>query len=173
MLGFDLLSLAGNGEPLNHIVEFSDVAGPMMLLQQGECRRSDAGDTAAMFPTGLCQEVVENWFDVVEPFPERGDTELIHIEPVVEVEPEAPGLDMSRKVFVRCGDDSDVHLVAVRISERVDGVIFEDPQQFGLCRRAHLADFIKEQRAAFGELEPSWFRVFGVGESALMIAKEF
>jgi len=32
VLGFDLICLAGNREPLDHIVKFSDVARPMMTL---------------------------------------------------------------------------------------------------------------------------------------------
>ena len=91
MLRVDPVCFAGDGEPFGHIMEFPDVARPGVASQEGQGVGGDAGDAAATLDAGLLQKALKDRLDVLGPFTERRQAELIYVEPVVEVEPEAAG----------------------------------------------------------------------------------
>ena len=91
MLRLDRLALAGNGEPFDHIVQLSNVAGPVVALQDDQRGWVDAFDATAMIPAGDIQERCQNRFDIFGSLAERRDAQLIDVQPIIEVQAEPPG----------------------------------------------------------------------------------
>ena len=51
-------------------------------------------------------------------------------------------------------------------------MFLQDAQNLGLRARAHVADFVEEQRAPIGLFEAADALPVGAGESALLVAEE-
>ena len=52
-------------------------------------------------------------------------------------------------------------------------MILQDAQEFRLCRRTHLTDFVEEECAALRLLKSSGFGLLRIGEGAALIAEQF
>src|SRR5262249_8403283 len=150
----------------HHIMEFPDVAGPIVTLKQGKRLRRNRLSSAAPMPSRVVEERLENGFEVVWSFTQRRQAELIDVQSVKQIEAEASGFDLGRQVFVGGGDDTDIDFDAVSIAKRIDDVVFQHAEQFHLCRWAHLADLIKEQRASGSQLKLTWLGLLRIGEGA-------
>ena len=50
-------------------------------------------------------------------------------------------------------DDADVDLDGLVAADALDFAFFEDAEELGLHGEGHVADFVEEERAAFGLLE--------------------
>ncbi len=125
MVRLDNVLLTCDCQPFHDIVQFTDIARPVVALEHGKRCWCDRFDTAPAFLSGALEKDPQNWFNVVRPFTQRRDAQLIDVEPIVEIEPEAAGLDMGKQVLICSGDDADVDLVAACIAERIDHVIFQ------------------------------------------------
>src|SRR6476620_2612255 len=173
MVRLDRSALAGDCQSLHHVMKFPYVAGPIVSLEQCQRLGSDALNAASTMFSRVLEKGFQDGCNVVRPCAERWEAKLIHVQSIEQVEAKAAGLDLSRQVFVGGRDDADVHFDAVRIAEGIDDVIFQDAEQFGLCRKAHLTDFVEEERPTGSELELARFRVFGIREGTALIAEEF
>ena len=81
-------------------------------------------------------------------------------------------LDFLLEVLVRGGDHADVHLDRPRRSEPLDFAFLQHAQHLGLRLRAHVADFVEEDRAAVGLLELADLLLGRAGERALLVAEQ-
>src|SRR5690349_12411533 len=173
MVRLDRSALAGDCQSLHHIMKFSDVAGPIVFFEQCQRIGSDALNAASTMFSCVLEKGSENGRNVVRAFAERWEAELIHVQSIEQIETKTTGLDLNRQVFVSGRDDADVHFDAVRIAEGIDDVIFQDAEQLGLRRKAHLADFVEEERPTGSKLELARFRVLGICEGTALISEEF
>ncbi len=74
---------------------------------------------------------------------------------------------------MRGGDDAHIALELQRTAHPLEHPLLQHAQQLDLHRQAHVADFIEEQRAAFGQLEPALARGHRTGERALLVTEQF
>ena len=77
---------------------------------------------------------------------------------------------MSRLVAAMRRTSTCSSCVAADAGERA---VLQKPQQFGLERLAHVADFVQKNRAAIGFLDAAGFLFHRAGESALFVAEQF
>ena len=92
--------------------------------------------------------VAERW-QVLAPLPQRRDHDLDHIEPVVQVLPEAAGLYIGRQIPVGGAHDAHIHRVSSWVEPRGRTLaLLDGPQQLGLHGQGQIADFVQEQGAA-------------------------
>ena len=61
--------------------------------------------------------------------------------------------------------------LATRGGNNNSSTVFENTQQFGLCLRGHLADLVKQQRAAVGEFETAEPPLRRTGKSSALVAE--
>ena len=71
------------------------------------------------------------------------------------------------------GDDAHIAAHLDVVADALEDPLLQHPQQLDLHRRAHVADFIEEQRAAFGDFEAALAGGHGTGEGALLVAEQF
>ena len=154
-------------------MKFPYVAGPIVFLEQCQRIGSDALNAASTLLSRVVEEGFQDGRNVVRPFAERREAELIHVQSIKQVEAKAARLDVSRQVFVGGRDDANVHFDAMCIAEGIHDVIFQDAEQFGLRRKTHLANFVEEERPTASKLELAGFRVLGICEGTSLIAEEF
>src|SRR5215203_5696697 len=106
MMGLDDICFTGDGQPLDEVMQLTNVAGPVVPHEDCQCSRRNCGNPASALSSGLFEETEENRFDIVRSFTQRRNAELINVEPVVQIQSESPGFNVSQQVLVRCGDDA-------------------------------------------------------------------
>src|SRR5215471_19152802 len=154
MLGANRLARVGQGDgALDLVLELADVAGKRIGLQERHGVGRDRRDRPARAPAGGSQERLRERGDVPGALAQRGQGNREHVEPVVEIAPEAPGRDIRLEVGVGGGDDPDVDLPHALRSEPAHFPLLQDAQQAELHRVAHLAHLVEEHRAVVGLLE--------------------
>ena len=79
----------------------------------------------------------------------------------------------ARKVLVGGGDDADVRLDRRAAADRRIFALLQDAQKPRLRLHRHVADFVEEQRAAFGLFEAADGALIGPREGALLMAEQF
>src|SRR5512143_2026425 len=110
--------------------------------------------------------------DVFFPLPQGRDLERDDVDPVIEVFAERVLLYRGLQVLVGGGDEPDVDLAALVAAHGTDDLVFDDPEQFGLERQAHVADLVEEDGAALGFLEDAFLGGDGAGECAAHVAEQ-
>ena len=71
------------------------------------------------------------------------------------------------------GEHPDIDLHGGRAADPIDHPLLQRAQQFRLQADIHLGDFVEQQRAAIGFLEPADPAGNGAGEGALLVAEQF
>ena len=83
-----------------------------------------------------------------------------------------PFLDLLFEVLVGRGDDAHVHLDRPRRAKPFDFPFLQDAQHLGLRLRAHVADFVEEDRPAIGLLELADLLFGRSGERPLLVPEQ-
>src|SRR5437867_9315728 len=103
---------------------------------------------------------------------ERRDTEVDHVEPVVQVFPEGACFNATLEVGVRGGDDPDVDLDLAGAAEAAKLLALDRPQQLRLTAQPHLAHLIEKQRPAVRHLKDAQLAVIGAGERTALMPEQ-
>ena len=82
-------------------------------------------------------------------------------------------LDEVFEIAVRGHDDADVDFDGFVAADALDFAFFEDAQEFGLHGDGHIANFVEEERAAFGLFEFAEVAAGRAGEGTFFVAEEF
>ena len=143
----------------------------MVFLQRPDHAGGDGFRGALVFFGKCLEEVIDQQPDVLAPLAQGRKVHPHHIEPVKQVLAELARGHRLLQRPVRRGDDADVHgnrLVAAHALERAG---LQHPQDLGLGRRRHVADFIQEQRALVALLELADALQRRAGECAALVAE--
>ena len=74
---------------------------------------------------------------------------------------------------MRRRDDAHVAANGLVAADALEAAFLQHPQQLDLHLQRHVADFVEEQRAAFGKLEAAQPRGQRAGEGALFVSEQF
>ena len=91
---------------------------------------------------------------------------------MIEILAEAPFAHALLEVLVRGGDHAHIDLDLLVAADAIEGAIREHAQEPRLQLGGHVADFIQEERAAFGLLEAPAALLLRAGEGAALVAEE-
>src|SRR5690554_3230575 len=122
---------------------------------------------------GPLQEVLHQFRDVFPAFGQFGQVYADYVQTVEQILPEAAGLHQFFQVLVRGGDDAHIHLDGGGAAYPVKLAVGQYPQQSGLGVGGHVADFVQEQSAAVGLLEPALAGGRSAGEGTFFVAEQF
>ena len=158
--------VVGEGEACQHIAQLADVAGPGTRGKTSDGRRCDFAiwvDSA--------KQMVDDGVEV-DAITESGQRHLQGIEAIEQVGAEAPLGDGLVEAGVGSGNQEDIDLG----SDAANGAhrpVVKQAQKHGLQRDGHVADLVKEQRAAVSLLDESDCATAPrAGERAVSVAEE-
>ena len=104
---------------------------------------------------------------------QRRQAQRHDIEPVIKILAEQALADQLAQVAVGGGDDAHIGLDRRAPADRGVFALLQHAQQPRLRFQRHVADFVQEQRAAFGLLETADAAIGGAGEGAALMAEQF
>src|SRR5262249_29532831 len=158
-------TLAQDNRPLDHILQLTDIAGPIVCLKQLQSFLVNVLDP---FPSLACvafDEVFHEQRYVVFTVAERRHSDGEHIQPVKEVTAEGSGGHRFLQVPIGCGNDPHVDRNGLCSADALKLPLLQDPQQSYLCFCGEVADLVEKQSAPIRELEPAEAALHGSGES--------
>ena len=141
------------------VLELAHVARPVIAHQHVDGGRRDPLDVLAVGARGLLEKMIGEQQQIGLPLAQRRNEDREHVEPVVQILAERAVGDRLLEVLVGRGDQPHVRLECVfGAAQPLELALLQHAQQLHLRRQVQLADFVEEQRAAFGELEAPLLR---------------
>ena len=131
------------------------------------------GAGVAQLGAVLLQEIADQLGDVFPAIAQRRQRDDHDAQPVVEVFPELLLPDGRFEVAVGGGHDAHVHGDGLLAAEPLQALLLQHPHQLDLRAKSHVADFIQEDGAAVGLLEPADAPRLRAGEGAAFVAEQF
>src|SRR5258706_2200957 len=134
--------------PLDYIAQFADITRPGIAHQ---CLDGVVGDLTWTSPIGrsqIFQEVPRKQRNVFLTVAQRRDEKRNHIEPVKQIFAKITPRDFLVQIFVGRSDDARIYNYSFIAAKRSHALFIESPQHLRLRFKAHVAHFIKEQRAS-------------------------
>ena len=159
-------------QPMAEVLELAHIARkiePPEVLDDGVGQA--LGFDAQLFRAAR-EEVPRQQRNVLAPLAQRRHADADHVQAMVEILAEAAFAHARLEVLVGGGDDAHIRLDLLVAADPVEAALREHPQQPGLQLCRHVADFVQEQSAALGLLEPPAALLLGAGEGAPLVAEQ-
>src|SRR5229473_2661199 len=96
-----------------------------------------------------------------------------HIQAVIQVLPKVACLDGLLQVLVSGGKNASVKWQQAVSPEPFEFTLLQYPQQLGLQKRRHLANFVQKQRSVGGGFELALLGPDGAREGSFFVAEQF
>ena len=154
------------------MLQFAHVAWPSVGLQGCDSADGDPGSLAPVTPGRLLDEGRRQPGDVSRPLPEWRQHDGKHIESVEQVLAKPSGSGLQPQAPVRRRNHPDVDAPRRVLAHSLELPFLQHPEELSLEFDRDLPDFVEEERAAVGGLEPSRAVAQGAGECALGMAEE-
>src|SRR5579871_185143 len=168
----DRIAAGHDDQPFDGVPQLADVALPPVALQRFNRRVGDPLRPHVVLAAEVVHVVPHEQRDVVGPLAQRRHVDRDDRQAEVEILAEAAFLDLLLEVLVRRRDDAHVDLDRPRRSEPFDFALLQHAQHFRLRLRAHVADFVEEDRPAVGLLELADLLLGRAGERAFLVAEQ-
>ena len=157
---------------LHQVRQLAHVARPAVTAQ-GHDRGGIETDRTAFLVLHARDQFVHQQRDILHALAQRGHLDWENVEAVVQVFAEAAHLDHAFEVLVGGRDDAHIDALGLVAAHAFEGTFLQHTQQLDLHRQRHIADFIKEQGAAVGQLETPGTAGDRPGKGALLVAEQF
>ena len=148
---------AKNHQTFHNVAQLTDVAGPLVLLQGFHSLGLEGRDGFAHVLCDDFQEVANQQRDVILAFAQRRHLYDNDAQAVVEVFAEIPFLNLTLEVLVGGRQNAHIDGDLFLTSDAHNLVLLQGTQHLGLRWKAHVADFIQEERAAVGQFKVALF----------------
>ena len=155
------------------VQQLAHIAGPRKPAEQRAHLWGQAIKMAAFLVCKTGEGGFCNLDHVICAFAQRRHVNGHHVKAVIEVFAKLAAPHGIQRVYVGGADNADVHLARAGGADGLHGGGLQETQQFGLQRRGHFADFIKEKRAAIGSGGGTRFVGNGTGERAFHVTEHF
>ncbi len=145
----------------------------MILIEGVEPPRRHRFGRALLVLGEILEEIIDEQWDVLAPLAQRRDVNADDVQPVEKVLAELPRGHGLFERLVRGGDNAHVGRDRLVAADPLEGAGLQNPQDFGLGGRGHVADFIQEKRPAMALLEFADALERRAGECAALVAEQF
>jgi len=132
MMTLDIAVIAQHDRSFDVVLQFPDIARPVVVHKLCGCGRRDAVDFLSMLSAVFLNEMVGQEHDVGPAFSQWRHDDRKDIEPIVEILAEFSLPDGYRQVLVRCGNDSYIRLDRCISANPLKLLFLNDSQQFYL-----------------------------------------
>src|SRR4029077_4935673 len=147
----EILRFAHDDRPLDHVLQFTNIARPGVRLKQIEALLIHNPKALSRLPCETINEVLDQQRNVVSSFTQRRHFDWKNVEPVKQVSPERPRCDGSFQVAVRGGYHPHISSDGSSRADTLKLAFLQNPQESDLCLNRKLSDLVKEDRASFGQ----------------------
>ena len=156
----------------DHALQFADIAGKVMVGEQGiELPRR--GDPAFAEPgRSLKEKMVDQQGDILAALPQRRQSDMMRFEAVIEVLAKSLVFLQIIHIAERGHYNPGIGRFGHISSEGIILAFLEQAQQFDLGFDAEVADLVEEERAASRLLDQSLAVALGAGERPLAMTEE-
>ena len=117
-------------------------------------------------------QVLDEQRDVVHPFAQRGDLDWKDIQPVEEILAKCACRHGCLQVAVRGGQHAHVHGNRLAAADPFNFPLLEHSQQRDLSLGRQVADLVKEDRPAVGQLKSPETPLQRAGEGAFLVSEQ-
>jgi len=111
---------------LDRVLEFTDVAGPLVAIEQGHSGGRNPDDAFVHRSRKLADEVFDEHGNVAFAFTQRGQRNLKNVQAVIEVGAETALFDKPFKILVGRGDAAEVDVDRMSAADAGDFALLED-----------------------------------------------
>src|ERR1039458_9647011 len=165
--------LGENQGALRSVLQFPDVAGPIVALQQPAMRVGEPGRLQPKASSGLLKKMSGQHRDVLFALTQWRHLDGKNIQPVIEVLAKPALLRILLPVAVRGGDDADIHRTRLLLAHALILLFLQDAQELALEGEGNLTHLIEEERAVVGGFEAPGPVFDRASERAPDVAEEF
>src|SRR5664280_1701064 len=173
ILGIQSFAPAHDDRPAHAVLQFADIARPGMLLHGADGFRREGNAGLSALVSELLQKRLGQERDVPFSLPQRRHQNLHDGQTIVQILAERAVAQTLLKIGVGCGNDARINMNLVPAAHPLNPLFLEKPQQIHLQRQGDLSDFVQEERAAVGGLNPPLPLDVRSRERALFVSEEF
>src|SRR5438552_3487761 len=168
----DLFLVADRHDTLDEVLQFADVAGPVISLQDCERRFRHSRD-AFVEPLGVAtHETLGQDRNVLGPFAQGWQPDGNDVDAVVEIIAKPLFLDRPLQVHVGCDDEPKPRLDGLHATDALDFTLLNGTQQFGLQVQPQFPDLVEKERTVGCELELPEPLLVSAGEGPSLVTEQ-
>ena len=145
-LGLQQLARPQHDRALDDVLQLTDVARPVVLLEHGQGLRRHAPRRPAHLLRQLLDEVGDQQRDVLAAIAQRRQVERDDVETVEEILAQDALGDGAPDVAVRGGDEADVDLDVAGVAHPTDLPLLDGAEQLDLHGLGDLGDLVEKER---------------------------
>src|ERR1035437_8454843 len=160
------------GGTLNDILEFADIAGPLVFHQRFHGAGPDIMYRLTEVGCILLEEIPGEQGDIFRALAQRRHVDGHDVYTVIQVAAECARLDHLLQVAVGGEQDSKVQRDQFIAAQPAELLLLQDAQQLHLGVETELADLIQQQGPFSGLLQVADPRPRGAGESPTLVSKQ-
>ncbi len=160
--------------PLYDVPQLTDIARPFALQEAAGRFLRQRAPGHSVLPAALFKEVIEQGRHVLPAFTKRRHVDPDDVEAVEQIFSERAGRDPFVEIAIGGRDDADIDAGVDTVSAHpLHFAGLDESEHERLQSRAHLSDFVKEQRAAVGALEEPRLVAICIRETASNVSEQF
>ena len=165
----ELRPVAQNHRPLYDVLQFANIAGPIVIRERLQRLRWNSFDFPAHPLRMFLDEVASEQGDVLTPLPQGRNVQRKDVQPVVQVRPEPVLIDHRLQVPIGCGDEPDVRPDSAIAADTLELLVLDSAEQLRLEFERHFADLVEKERTSMRQFEASDLLRHRSGERALLV----
>ena len=158
--------------PLDHVLQLADIPRPGVAAEAPDIALREPRLRDVEAARRRREQMLGDRRDVLGTLAQGSRLDREDIETEVEVLAEAPARHLGAQVAIGGGHHPHVDRTGARLADPLEGALLQHAQQLALQVQGNLADFVEEQCAAIGELEPADTVAECAREAALGVAEE-
>lgn len=166
-----LIAGVENGQPLDHVGQFPDVAGPAVCTKCGQCSVLPLDERPPRARTVPRREMPYEGRQVTWPVAQWRQVNGDHIETEEQVLAKAAVEYRTREVLVGGGENAHVHRDRFPATDALDLMRLDGSEQLGLCLSAQVTHLIEEEGAGVREFEATDASLGRAGKGAALMAE--
>jgi hypothetical protein len=166
------LVAVGHGDgPLAIVLQFADVAGPVIILQGGDRFGLDVDHVLVVLLAVLIEKEGDERRNVLASQPQRRQDDRHDVEPPVKVLAERFAFDLAIQIAVAGGDHADIDAVGVGVADALELALLQNAEQLYLQIERRAVDLVEKDRAGVSRFEPAGAVVDRAGEGPANVAE--
>jgi hypothetical protein len=158
---------------LDEILEFANVAGPIIFRQNSHRLRRNGVDLPIHTANAVLGESCDQGRYVRAAFAQRRNCDGKDVQPKVEITAKAFFLNHLFQVAMSCRDHADVNLLGLIATQPFKLPLLQYPEKFSLEFERDIPDFIQEKCALICQFEAAQFSGNRAGERSSLVTEEF